>query len=470
MDILLIEPPFERLQGVKRCFFPLGLTYLAAYLRNKGYTVSIYDVEYSRDTGIIPYAEAAKSYEKYLEGLKNEQHPVWQEVKLVLRQINPQIVGISCTKLVFGGCHPTVLADQVLSSSLVDFVIRGEGELTFSGLIEALENNTSLAKIDGLSFKINDRIHHGPPRKLIPDLNQLPYPARDLLRDAHGYDSEDMGLIMGSRGCPFQCTYCASKNMWGRRVRYRSAQNIIGEIRAVQEQFGTFQFSFEDDSFTTNPKLIGEFCRQLIEQNLKISWSAITRINLLSDELIKQMRNAGCNHIRVGIESGSDKVLRATQKGLTVDQMRVGAKVLHRQGIYWSAYFMMGLPSETEEDILASIRLMHEIKPDYCTLSIFTPYPGTAIFDELKQKEMVSENMNWSKFSHASPHNYFAPHIPRQRFEELSDYFAQEVDKHNSYFLRLMKRAKSKGVVYIQHPSELLGDVKKYLSWRKGIK
>ncbi len=131
------------------------------------------------------------------------------------------------------------------------------------------------------------------------------------------------------------------------------------------------------------------------------------------------MKRAGCNHIRVGIESGSDKVLKATKKGLTVEQMRAGANVLRRHGVYWSAYFMLGLPSETEEDVLATIKLMQEIKPDYCTLSIFTPYPGTEIFDELRQQGMVAEDMDWSRFSHASPHNYFAPHIPRKRFEEL---------------------------------------------------
>lgn len=489
MRILLIEPPFERFQGIKRAFFPLGLAYVAAYIESQGHTVEIYDVEHTGESNIIQYAEAAKSYQKYLEGLGNMQHPVWQEVREELQRFRPQIVGFSCptvkyepalkiagiakeidpdVKVVFGGCHPTVLAGQVLTNKAVDFVIRGEGEHTLSQLVSGLEGNTSLGDIEGLSYKINDSIQHNKKRELIPDLNQLPFPARRLLRNVSGYDAEDMGLMMGSRGCPFQCTYCASQNMWGRRVRYRSVGNIIAEIREVKEQFGTTQFSFEDDSFTANPKLIGEFCQQLISQQLRIGWSAITRINLLNDDLISQMKSAGCNHIRVGIESGSDKILGATNKGLTVAQMRAGAKVLHRHGVYWSAYFMMGLPSETEDDILASVKLMKEIKPDYCTISIFTPYPGTVIYDELKEKGMVSEDMDWSRFSHASPHNYFAPQIPRQRFEELLGYFAQEVDKHNGNFLRLIKRAKSKATVYLQQPTELVGDLKKYMSWRKG--
>ncbi len=276
-----------------------------------------------------------------------------------------------------------------------------------------------------------------------------------------------MGLMMGSRGCPFQCTYCASKNMWTRKVRYRSVENILDEIHTVKRAFGTTQFSFEDDSFTTNTKLITEFAKQLIAQKMSINWSAITRINLLSYELITLMKKAGCNHIRVGIESGSPKVLRDTKKGITVEQMRTGAKILRDTGMYWSAYFMAGLPTETEDDIRASIELMKEIKPDYCTLSIFTPYPGTEIFEQLKRQDMVTEQMDWSKFSHASPHNYFSPQIPKEKFEELLDIFAHEVDKHNGNIRRLFKRAKSKGSVYIQQPSELVGDLKKYLSWRK---
>ncbi len=304
MRVLLIEPPFERFQGIKRAFFPLGLAYLAAYTQAQGHTVEIYDVEQTKETNILPYAEAATCYQKYLEGLNDKQHPIWQETKEVLRRFRPHIIGISCPtvkyvpalkiaelakqvdpeiKVVFGGCHPTVLTESVLANQTVDFVVRGEGELTLAQLVDSLQDNISFKDIEGLSYKLDGQIIHNPARQLQPDLNQLPFPARRLLRNASEYDAEDMGLLMGSRGCPFQCTYCASKNMWGRRVRYRSVQNIIDEIRQVKEQFGTTQFSFEDDSFTANSKLIAEFCQQLISQQLRINWSAITRINLLND-------------------------------------------------------------------------------------------------------------------------------------------------------------------------------------------
>jgi len=489
MRLLLIEPPFERFQGIKRCFFPLGIASLAAYVRPKGYDILVYDAELGQETEIVPYAEAAKAYERFLQGLADPGHYIWQEVRQKIRDFAPDVVGISCAtvkyepalkiaalakewnpevQVVLGGCHPTVLPQVVIKEQVVDFVVRGEGEVTMLELLECLENGRrGLEDVLGLSFKVKDKIRHNPPRPLMPNLDAIPYPARDLLDNCQAYDPEDMGLLMGSRGCPFECTYCASENMWGRRVRYRSVENILGEIKEVWQRFGTTQFSFEDDSFTSRKKLVLEFCDRLIEEKLPIKWSAITRIHLLNDELLERMRAAGCNHIRVGIESGSDKVLRATKKHLTVSQIRQGAEVLRRHKIYWSAYFMAGLPCETEEDIRATIQLMKEIKPDYCTLSIFTPYPGTEIFEELRREGVVQEEMNWARFSHASPYNYFAPQIPQERFAELMAWAAREVDRHNGNLWRLAKRAWGKLGIYLRQPKELLRDVRRYISWRK---
>lgn len=490
MKVLLIEPPFERLQGIKRGFFPLGLTSVGTYLDKLGHEVLVYDAEFGQETSISTYSEAAHSYEKFLHGLHNPAHPVWQEVESRIQDYAPQVVGISCptvkyesalyiadlakklfpqVTIVFGGCHPTALPEQVMSNSQVDYVVQGEGELTMAELLLALEDKADIEHIAGLSYKAKGKIVHNPPRHLIPKLDDLPFPKRELLLNDAKYYAEDMGLLMGSRGCPFNCTYCASNIMWHRKVRYRSIANIIGEIKQVQQRYGTCQFSFEDDSFTANSKIIMEFCRQVIEQKLQINWSAITRINLLTEEMVRQMQRAGCNHIRVGIETGSEKILKDTCKGLTLDEMRRGAKILHKLGMYWSAYFMVGLPTETEEDIRATISFMQEIKPDYVTLSIFTPYPGTAIFQELRKLGKISEDVEWSRFSHASPYNNFALQIEPERFAHLVEVAANAVDKHNSNLLRLLKRARSKTSIYIQNPSELCKDVGNYLTWKKQL-
>ncbi len=488
MKVLLIAPPFERFQGIKRGFFPLGLAYIAAYLRQEGHTVLIYDGDHDSNAAIVPYAKAAQHYDRYLQGLANPNHPLWKEASEQINKFQPQVVGISCTTVkyeaalkiaaickeispqitvVLGGCHPTVLPNTVIKEPVVDFAIRQEGELTFAELLEAVVGKKGLHTIPGLSFKEKGFVHHNPARDNIAKLDRLPFPARELLVDASGYAAEDLGLLMGSRGCPYQCTYCASNNMWGRRVRFRSADNIIAEIKSVMAAYGTRQYSFEDDSFTANAKLVTEFAEKVIKERLGIKWSAITRLNLLTPELITKMKAGGCNHLRVGIESGSERVLKATKKKLTVADIEKGAKLLRRSGVYWSAYFMIGLPMETEADIMATIALMKRVKPNYCTLSIFTPYPGTEIFNQLLAEGVVSLDMNWSKFSHASPHNNFARQIKPERFRELLDYAATEIDRHNGSFWRLLKRARGKFGVYVSSPKELIADIRNYLSWQK---
>jgi radical SAM superfamily enzyme YgiQ (UPF0313 family) len=464
MKILLIDPPFELFQEIKRGFFPM------------------------EEVKIVNYLGARKSYQLYLDALDNPEHPVWKRLEELIRRRNPQLLGISCSTVKFdsalrvaeitkrispdlpvvlGGIHPTVLPEQSLKPDLIDFVIRGEGEIAFVELIDALSGKGSIEEIDGLTYFKKDKVVHNKKRGFIKDLDSLPILDRDLLINSSRYDSEDLGLMMGSRGCPFECTYCASNNMWTRRVRYRSADNILKEMQLVHRKYGTTQFSFEDDSFTSNKKLITEFCRKKIEARFDVKWSAITRINLLTDELLTTMKKAGLNHIRVGIESGSDKILKDTKKGMTVESYRRGARLIQKHKIYWSAYFMLGLPSETREDIMATIELMKEIQPNYCTVSIFTPYPGTEIFADLLKEGQVSLEMNWSKFSHASPHNYFAKYLSKEEFAEIVDFATAEFDRYNGSFSRLLKRAQSKASIYLNHPGDLLKDIYRYLQWRQ---
>jgi radical SAM superfamily enzyme YgiQ (UPF0313 family) len=152
---------------------------------------------------------------------------------------------------------------------------------------------------------------------------------------------------------------------------------------------------------------------------------------------------------------------------MTVESYRKGARLIQKHKIYWSAYFMLGLPSETREDIMATIELMKEIQPNYCTVSIFTPYPGTEIFADLLKEEQVSLDMNWSKFSHASPHNYFAKYLSKKEFAEIVDFATAEFDRYNGSFSRLLKRAQSKASIYLNHPGDLIKDICRYLQWRQ---
>ncbi len=486
MKILLIEPPFERLIGFYRDYFPIGLTYLAAVLEKEGHQVKVYDAEHNPEVVYLSYSTRAERYNNYLNALKNLKHRIWQEAREVMEEFNPDLVGISVMTVkyvpallladlakkvnpscivVFGGSHPTVLPEQTIENSSIDFVIRGEGELTLSELVKGLVEGGSLSDIPGLSYKHNGKVMHSPQRELVAELDAIPFPARSLLHRSNTYNSEDMGLVMTSRGCPFKCTYCATRSMWGRQVRFRSVENVIEELKHLVENFGVKQVTFEDDSFTVNRKRVLEFCQKLISLKLPVNWSAITRIDLLDEELLLQMKRAGCNHIRIGIESGSERVLRAIKKGIDIEQMKRGAELLNKHGIYWSAYFMVGLPMEEEDDIQNSLKLMKEINPSYSTLSIFTPYPGTELFNQVVESGLVSNNEDWSKISHHSPYNYFTPKIPPQEFRKILAEVSKDFDKYNRRPGALLAKAKIRSKMYVKEPKRIASDAKRLLYW-----
>ncbi|HAW60516.1 MAG TPA: hypothetical protein DCW86_03520 [Actinobacteria bacterium] len=486
MRVLLIEPPFERLMDFYRDYFPIGLGYLATVLRDAGHQVKIYDAEHSPRAVYLSYTTRAERYDAFLKAIHDPEHGVWQEASDVVREFQPDLVGLSvmtvkyaaalrlaklCKEfdeniyVVMGGPHPTIQPEKVLNDSPVDFVVRGEGEKALLELVESLGSDGDFTKVKGLSYKKNGEFIHNELSQVIQSLDDIPFPARELLHRVETYSSEDMGLMMTSRGCPFQCTYCSTRSMWGRRVRFRSVDNVVEEIKHIMSTYGVRQITFEDDSFTVDRERALELCDRMKSEGIDVSWSVITRIDLIDDELLAKMKRAGCNHVRIGVESGSERVLKGIKKGITPEQIRKGAELLRKHRLYWSAYFMIGLPMEEREDILASLRLMGEINPTYATLSVYTPYPGTELFDRVVKAGLASYDMDWSRVSHHSPHNYFTEKIPKKEFEEILSQVSREFDKHNGRLMALIAKANSKSRTYLNEPKKFLQDAKRFLYW-----
>ncbi|MGD2095709.1 MAG: radical SAM protein, partial [Phycisphaerales bacterium] len=273
MKVLLVDPPFYRFIKYYNRYFPLGLAYLAAVLRDNGHQVLIYDGDANIEKAMeMDFSALEKKYPEYIKNVNQMSHHIWNELRDVLNDYKPDLVGISVytTKVasaftvaqivksfnpnisvVIGGPHPSVKSSESLKiASCVDFVIRGEGEISFAQLVEAIEKMGSFNGVKGLSFRKNEQIFHNPDVDFIQDLDQLPYPARDLLINKNTYTSEDMGLLMSGRGCPFECTFCSSAGVWGRKIRFRSIENVLDEMQQVLSTYGTVQFSFKDDIFT----------------------------------------------------------------------------------------------------------------------------------------------------------------------------------------------------------------------------
>jgi radical SAM superfamily enzyme YgiQ (UPF0313 family) len=452
MKILLIEPPFARFMGFYRFFFPFSLSSLSAHLRSQGHRILIYDADHADHPVGMTSQELLDVFPRYLEGLQQPEHPIWREAEEVMREFAPDLIGITylSTKkgsvetltrmakslfpdvpVVLGGSHPSFLPESSLEQTGADFVVMGEGEETLADLIRRIEaGDTRYADIPGLAYRdASGSIVTTAPRPLIDDLDSLPFPDRESLYRPDSYRSDDMGMIMTSRGCPFNCTFCSS--LWGQRIRHRSIPNILSEIRYLHERFGTRNIYFKDDTFTADRKWVNAFCEAISRTDPSISWECLTRIELVNRDLIESMRAAGMFNLKIGIETGSERLLRATNKKLSLDQIRRGAAVLNELGQSWSAFFMLGYPDESEEEIKMSWRLIEEIRPTYVSMSILVPYPGCSTYYDLRDRGMLGDDTDWNLYDPFSLHANASLVIPPERFRELAVQTMAFVDAYN---------------------------------------
>ena len=455
--VLLVNPPFMRLMGVKATYMPLGLGYLARHLIDNGIPCSIYNGELAAEPGKADespsFASLLARHESYKKALRSPDHAAWSEFRSLLRETDPDIIGISVMsaklesalklaaiskelnprrQVVFGGFHPTVAPEEILSHTSVDFVIRGEGEHTFLDLCRALgSNRQEFSGINGLSFRHNGGAVHNQPRPLESHLSAFHYPTREEYLNLERYPKLALAAMMSSRGCPYDCTFCNAKSIWTRKVRYRDADEVISEMVWLKQRYGVPRYTFNDDSFTVNRRHTEELLRKIAASKLGIPWVCQTRTDLLDEELLKKMIAAGCISISIGLESVSDRMLKIIKKNLTMESFNKALAFIERSNIEYCIYLMVGFPEETEEEILKSIEFVKASRAPFIGLSVFTPYPGCESYQRAKDMGVIKGELDWSSYSHQSIENYFSFNIPKERFTELVQELAAEVDKHN---------------------------------------
>lgn len=324
--------------------------------------------------------------------------------------------------------HPTILPDEAVKNRDVDIVVRGEGEYTFLELIKNLE---SLDKVLGITYKENGEVIHNQNRALIENVDELPFPARHLILEKENCLPEAFGNIFASRGCPYNCIFCASHKVWTKKVRYRSPQNVADEIKEIKKTFKTNQFRFEDDSFTLNKKLVEGVCDLLIKEKLNIKWTTETRADLVTDDLIKKMKSAGCEDITIGVESGDEATLKRIKKGITIEQIRNANRILKENKMGFSAFFIIGFPWETKREIDKTVSLMKELDPRVAGFSVATPYPGTELYEIYKSEGLIPEKIDWSRFFHQSPDMYLTKNLTKEETSKIIEEVEKIFDEHN---------------------------------------
>jgi radical SAM superfamily enzyme YgiQ (UPF0313 family) len=301
-----------------------------------------------------------------------------------------------------------------MSCNAYDYVCRGEGEYT---MLEILEGR-DLSQIKGLTYRDKSkRIINNEERLFIEDLDALPFPERKGFLVGDGYI--DTGAVITSRGCPFRCAYCASPKIWKRKVRYRSIGNVLDELEYMVKEHNVSLIRFQDDTFTLNKARSCAILEGMMSRRLNAQWVCDTRVDRLDKEMLSVMKKSGCARLKIGVESGSDQILKRIKKGITIEQIKRAVSLIKNEGISLTAYFMIGFPGETDEDVKKTIRLAEEINADYNSLSVVAPYYGTQIYHDLAASGHDFSKAHWEYFYHQSKEMIINSNLSKHLVDEF---------------------------------------------------
>ncbi len=377
---------------------PLGLAYVAAALEQGGYQVEIYD--------------------NYLLG-----RPI-DEVKAEIKKRQPEIVGITCSsltysrsvemakaakeacpacKVVVGGPHASYMPETLLQYPEVDFVVVGEGEAAIVKLADSItkgEPKGASCSIPGVACKIAGEIVQTAPQ-FINDLDTIPFPARHLLpmqmydRALPYIDAKPVDTMSILRGCPYQCAYCETRELWGTSCRAFSPQRVIGEIKDMVENYGTQSIYFVGDNFTINKTRTRQICSLIKENKLGLKWTCETRADLVNKEVLSDMKAAGCQTIFFGTESGSPRIQQKLNKNIDLVEVKRAFELTKQVGIQTATSFMLGIPGETVEDMQATFKYAKSLKADVCMFNIYIACPGSKLYDEVIRDHLYDQLDNY---------------------------------------------------------------------------
>ncbi len=419
---------------------PLGLSYVAGALEKAGFQVEMLD-NYMLNKPI-------------------------EEVKQILAELKPGIVGITCgsatyrrcletakavketlpsCKVVVGGWHASYLPDTLLEHPDVDFVVMGEGERAMVELAQHITTSmdeTHLADFAGVGYKHDGVLTKNAPR-FMENMDEIPFPARHLL-PMHLYDRtieflkvKPADVMNISRGCPFNCSFCETRKLWGSACRTFSPARVMDEVRYMCEKFGTRGIYFINDNFTIKRKETEQLCDLLQQSGLGLEWVCDTRTDLVTRELLEKMRDAGCKAIWFGVESGSPRILKRIQRTITLEQTENAFRLCKQVGISVACSFMLGFPGETREDMEATRKFADKLDPDWCQFNVFIAYPDSSLYQEIMQSRAFDK---LDEFLLTVKNNEFD-------YNKLMEIQRRFFHEHNGAPKRVLRRIMREGVL-----------------------
>lgn len=351
---------------------PLGMMHISALLKQHGHTCEALDLAGGEDL-----VTAVRGHDPQLLAFSAVTGPHRRLVH-ASREIKKKINVLS----IFGGPHPSYFP-EMLEEDGVDIICRGEGEYPMLELVDAIESGRDFTGIHNLWIKRDGQVNRNPPRPFMHDLDSLPWPDRELFDEFSKLHVEDTRYFMGGRGCPYNCSFCfnhlARKLADGRYVRWRSAENLVGELKAVKERYGMRFVNFQDDTFVLKMDWLEEFCARYREE-IGLPFLCHVRADLVTDRMSQLLADAGCVHVGMGLESGNDHLRNIVlNKNVSREQLINACRFLKAHGITISTQNMFGLPYETIDTVLDTIELNIACRPERTNLFFYVPYPRTQL-------------------------------------------------------------------------------------------
>jgi radical SAM superfamily enzyme YgiQ (UPF0313 family) len=393
-----------------------------------------------------------------------------EQIEAEIRDYRPDVVGVSawtdfwydawrCIQIAkrvdpdihvtVGGPHVGVHPDVTLAHSGCDSVVVGDGEVPFSWLLNALSNGARPAHVPGLHFREHG-VEKGAREFYVQrDLDALPFPDRQMLpyRLYHSVVAKNdvVTTMITSRGCPYRCTFC---KLSFQKTLSRSADNVLGEMERIAE-LNIREIEIYDDTFTWSKKRLIDICRGMIERGFRFDWAIRDRVSNATSETMEWLARAGCRRIHFGIESGSNKTLKTIKKAIDVDQAIQAVSLARQHGIQVLAYFMLGLPGETIEDMRETIRFARRLDPDYATFSVTVPYPGTEMYQEALGRGIIPCDY-WLEFTRQPSPDFAVPffweeHLNKDQLRRVRDEATRSFYFRPRYVFRQLRQCSSAG-------------------------
>lgn len=466
-DVLLAHSFFLRFDPkqwrLMQPYAPLGTLYAASYLRTHGFDVALFDsMLKSAPSDIVPFYEqhaprVVVFYEDSFNWLSKMCLTRMREACFEMTRLAKLHCGKE-TPVVVAGSDPTD-HQEIYFDHGADYVIVGEGELTLHELVAALLGRPGkpLETIPGVAFRRNGSMHTTQPRNVQKSLDQFPFPAWDLLeadvyrnawRRRHGYYSSN---LVTTRGCPFRCNWCA-KPIYGDRYNSRSPENVVEEMIRLRQTLRPDHLWFADDIFGLKPGWVERFAEAVRAADVVTPFKIQARVDLLHDDAVAALKNAGCKTVWVGAESGSQRILDAMDKGTTVEQIYAATSRLRQHGIEVCFFLQFGYPGETDDDIEKTIRMVKDCQPDDIGISVSYPLPGTRFHEQIKDTMGQKRNWEHSDDLELMFAGQYQPAFYRQLHRVVHQQFR-------------MRKAATLASTYLRHPGRLsLHGVRRLLS------